>query len=131
MNGSISQRSKGTWQLRYDAPPDGSGDLTRHDEPPGGNGKRKQVNETVRGSRKEAEKVLRERLLAVESGNYVARNKETVGEFMESWLESYAAPRTTPKTLMGYRGECVQIHNPMPWGGADATTYGPQRPNLS
>ena len=26
---------------------------------------------------------------------------------------------------------CVQIHNPIPWGGADATTYGPQRPNLS
>ena len=25
MNGSIRQRSKGTWQLRYDAPPDGTG----------------------------------------------------------------------------------------------------------
>ena len=25
MNGSIRQRSKGTWQLRFDAPPDGTG----------------------------------------------------------------------------------------------------------
>ena len=91
MKGSLTQRSKGSWALRYDGPANG-------------NGHRKQVNETVRGSRKEAEKVLRERLLAVESGNYVARNKETVGEFMESWLETYAAPHTTPKTFDGYRG---------------------------
>ena len=94
MNGSIYQRSKGTWQLRYDGPPDGTG-------------KRRQVNETVRGTRKEAERVLRERLTALESGNYVARSKETLARFMDSWL-AYAGTRTSPKTLMGYRGNVTR-----------------------
>ena len=91
MNGSIRQRSKGTWQLRYDAPPDGTG-------------KRRFVSETVKGSKKEAEKVLRERLAVAESGGYVSRRKETLGRFMESWLTDYAATHTTPKTMMGYKG---------------------------
>ena len=56
MNGSIRQRSKGTWQLRYDAPPDGTG-------------QRKFVSETVKGNKKDAERVLRERLAAIETGN--------------------------------------------------------------
>jgi integrase len=91
MKGSITQRTKGSWQLRYDGPADATG-------------KRSQVNETVRGTRREAESVLRERLTAIEAGNYVARSKETVGQFMESWLEVHAMPHTAPKTLDGYRG---------------------------
>ena len=91
MNGSISQRSKGSWRLRYDGPPDSTG-------------KRRQATETVRGTKKEAEKVLRQRLAALESGNYVNRSKETLARFMASWLEDYAATHTTPKTLMGYKG---------------------------
>ena len=91
MHGSLRQRSKGTWQLRYDAPPDGTG-------------KRRLVSETVKGSKKEAETVLRERLAAAESGGYVSRRKETLGRFMESWLTDYAATHTTPKTMMGYKG---------------------------
>ena len=55
MKGSITQRTKGSWQLRYDGPADASG-------------KRRQVNETVRGTRKEADRVLRERRLAIETG---------------------------------------------------------------
>jgi len=99
MKGSITQRTKGSWQLRYDGPEDATG-------------RRKQVNETLRGSRKEAERVLRERLLAIETGNYVARNKETVGQFMESWLEGYAASHTTPRTQVGYRGNVTRYITP-------------------
>jgi len=91
MNGSIRQRSKGTWQLRYDAPPDA-------------NGKRKQTNETVKGTKKEAERELRERLAAIENGGYVPKHKETVREFMQRWLETYAATNVTLRTLQGYRG---------------------------
>lgn len=90
MNGSIRQRSKGTWQLRYDAPPAATG-------------KRRFTSETVQGTKKEAERVLRERLAAIESGNYVARNRETVAQFMESWLSGYASTHTSPRTLQGYR----------------------------
>ena len=99
MIGSIRQRSKGTWQLRYDGPPDGTG-------------KRRFVSETVKGNKKEAEKVLRERLAAIENGGYVARDKETVATFMDRWLETYAATNTTLRTQEGYRGNIGRYIKP-------------------
>ena len=89
MRGNIKQRSKGSWRLRYDGPPDASG-------------KRKQISETVRGTKKEAENVLRERLQAVEQGSYVAKSQDTVGEFLDRWLDTYAATNTSPSTQRGY-----------------------------
>ena len=68
-NGSIQQRTSGSWELRYYGPPD------EH-------GRCKQVNETVRGSRREAERVLRERLSTIETGGYIAKDKETVAQFL-------------------------------------------------
>ena len=93
MNGSIRQRSKGTWELRYDAPSDGTG-------------RRKYVTVTVKGTKREAERVLREHLASMESGTFVARDRETVAAFMERWLTTYAATNTTIRTQHGYRG-CV------------------------
>ena len=91
MNGSIRQRSKGSWQIRYDAPLDGTG-------------KRKYISETIKGNKKQAEQVLRDRLAAIEKGGYVARDKETVDQFMQRWMETYAATNTTIRTQQGYRG---------------------------
>ena len=91
MQGSIKQRSKGSWRLRYDGPPDASG-------------KRTQVSETVRGTRKDADAVLRERLTTIERGTFMPKRKETVGTFLERWLEIYAASNTTLRTQQGYRG---------------------------
>jgi integrase len=91
MNGSIRQRSKGTWQLRYDAPPDGTG-------------KRRFISETVKGNKKDADRVLRERLAAIENGGHVSKHKETVREFMKRWLDTYVATNVTLRTLQGYRG---------------------------
>ena len=91
MNGSIRQRSTGTWQLRYDAPPDGTG-------------KRRFISETFKGNKKDADRVLRERLAAIENGGYVGRDTETVGRFLTRWLETYAATNTTLRTQEGYRG---------------------------
>lgn len=91
MNGSIRQRSKGTWQLRYEAPPDGTG-------------RRRFLSETVKGNKKDAERFLRERLASIENGGYVARDRETVAQFMERWLETYVATNTTLRTQEGYRG---------------------------
>jgi len=88
MNGSIRQRSKGTWQLRYDAPP-------------GGTGKRRFVSETVRDNKKDAERVLRERLASIENGGYVPKDKETVAQYMQRWLQTYAATNTTIRTQEG------------------------------
>ena len=92
--GSITQRSKGSWQLRYYSPPDA-------------NGKRKRVSETLKGTVRQAQRVLRERQIAIENGGYVARDKETVGQFMQRWLDTYASTNVTLRTLYGYRG-CVR-----------------------
>ena len=64
MNGSIRQRYAGTWQIRYSPPADGGG-------------RRKFLTETVRGTKKEAQAVLRDRITALETGNYVEKARET------------------------------------------------------
>lgn len=99
MKGSVHQRSKGSYQLRYEGPPDGTG-------------KRKYLSETVRGTKKEAERVLRERLAAIESGGYVPKHKETVRDFMQRWLDTYASANITLRTLHGYRGYVKRYLDP-------------------
>ena len=89
--GSITQRARGAYQLRYYGPPDA-------------NGKRKQINETVRGNSKDAQAMLRDRLSAIENGGYIARDKETVAQFMGRWMGTYAATNTTVRTQEGYKG---------------------------
>ena len=55
MRGSLKQRSKGSFRFKYDGPRDSDG-------------RRKQLTETW-GTKKEAERVLRERLAAIENGS--------------------------------------------------------------
>lgn len=88
MRGSIRQRSRGTWQLRYEAPPNSEGH-------------RKQVSETIRSTRKEAERVLRERLTQAENVGYVAKTQETVAQFLDRWLKIYASTNTGLRTQVG------------------------------
>lgn len=95
-NGSIQKRAPDTWQLRYYGMPDERG-------------RSKQHNETVKGSRRQAERLLRERLTAVETGAHVAREKETVGQFLARWLDTYVATNTTAKTQQGYR-QCINCY---------------------
>lgn len=99
MRGSIRQRSKGSWQIRYEGPPDATGT-------------RKYLSETVRGTRKDVERVLRGRLAAIENGGYVPKNKEKVGEFMQRWLDTYSATNVTPRTLQGYFGYIQRYISP-------------------
>jgi integrase len=91
-SGSVRERSKAKWEVRYDGPPDAAG-------------KRPKVYETVHGSRRDAERVLRERLGVVDSGSYVAKSSETVAEFMGKWMSTYAATNTNLRTQQGYRSQ--------------------------
>ena len=73
MKGNIQQRGPRTWRLRYDVPrPEG----------------RKQVSETVRGNKRDAQRALRERLAAIDKGIYIERTDQTVSEYVEHWLEN-------------------------------------------
>ena len=94
--GSARERSKGSWELRYDGPPDASGKPTK-------------AYETVRGSRRDAERTLRQRLGMVENGAFVSKTKDTVAEFLWKWMDAYAATHTTPRTQQGYRGNIKRI----------------------
>ena len=88
--GSIRQRTKGSWEVRYYGPPDDDGN-------------RKRVYESVRGSRRDADRVLRERVGTVENGSFVEKSKETVTEFLWRWMDIYSATNNRLRTQQGYR----------------------------
>ena len=90
MKGHIRKRANGSWQLICELPRDA-------------NGRRSQGRQTVHGSKKDAEAKLREILTTLDKGDYVTPTEETVGSFLERWLETYAATRTSPRTQMAYR----------------------------
>ena len=92
MKGHIKQRSKGSWTLWVDL---GRDPETR---------KRKQQTFTVRGSKQVAERELRTVLTRIEGGAHVKPTKLTVGEYLEQWLQGYAAVNTGPRTYEGYAG---------------------------
>ena len=91
MKGNIMKRGPDTWRLRYDTARQGEG-------------KRRQLTETVHGTKKDAERRLRELIHRAETGLDVPRTKETVTQYMDRWLSTYAATNTSPRTQQGYRG---------------------------
>jgi integrase len=93
MKGHIRHRSKDTWAIVID--------VGRDPE----TGKRRQQWHTVKGRKRDAEKMLRELLLAVEKGTYVKPTHLTVGEWLRQWNENYVAIHTTPRTQESY--QCV------------------------
>ena len=91
MKGHIRKRSKGSWTIVVDA----GKDLET--------GKRKQHWRTVKGTKREADRALREILLTLEKGTYVKPDRLTVTEWLKQWLDSYVAMHTTPRTQESYR----------------------------
>lgn len=72
-------------------------------------GKRRQKWQTVKGSRKDAERELRSALVRLETGGYVEPTKQTVGQYLEQWLRDYASTNTGPRTCERY-AEIVHAH---------------------
>jgi integrase len=60
-------------------------------------------HETVGPSKKEAERVLAERMSEINRGVYEELRQSTFGQFAERWLEEYAKPRLKPSTLDSYQ----------------------------
>ena len=90
MKGHIRKRGD-SYQLIYELPR-------------GADGRRRQERRTVHGTKREAEAKLREILTALDRGDHVTPTKETVGAFLERWLETYASIRTSLRTQRDYRG---------------------------
>ncbi len=91
MKGHVYKRSKGSWTIIYDLPADS---IT---------GKRRQKSQTISGTKRDAERALREILLSVEQGAYIKPNKITLGEWLNQWCESFVVMNTTPRTYVSYR----------------------------
>ncbi|MBL7208523.1 MAG: tyrosine-type recombinase/integrase, partial [Dehalococcoidia bacterium] len=97
MKGHIRQRSKGSWTIVIDVGRDPQ------------TGKRRQQWHTVHGTKKDAERALRELLQAVETGGYVKPSRLTLGEWLERWLESYVVMHVSPRTAESYK-EQIRRH---------------------
>jgi integrase len=90
MKGHIYKRAKGSWTIVYDLPVDAV------------TGKRRQRSQTVKGTKRDADRALREVLLSLEKGSYVRPNKITLGELLRQWLRDYASMNTTDRTQESY-----------------------------
>jgi len=97
MKGHIRQRAKGSWTIWVD--------LGRDPE----TGKRKQQTFTVRGSKKDAERELRAILTRVDRSIHTKPTKQTVGEYLEQWLQDYVTTNTAPTTAHGYT-DIIRAH---------------------
>lgn len=102
--GSIRKRKTKVgydWQITVELPKD---PLT---------GKRVRKYKTVRGSKKDAERVMREYITELEKGFYVTDNKITVSQWMQTWLTVYSAPNASPTTFAEYEGMVARYVDPM------------------
>src|SRR5689334_22517261 len=83
MTGHIRQRSPGSWEIRFTI--DG-----------------KTRTATARGTRKDAERELRKRLVAIDGGDAADAGKLTAGQWFERWL-GIVRPEIAPATHLHYQ----------------------------
>ena len=96
MRGSIEPQGTGERKKSYRLTVDLGRDET---------GKRRRHRETFVGSKKDAERRMREILTEVETGMYLPPSHMTTGQYLERWSENYAALHTSPRTASSYQAE--------------------------
>ena len=90
MRGHIRKRSKNSWTIVLDLPRDPE------------TGRRHQQWHTVHGTRRDAERALREFLHSLETGTYVRPIKVSLAQFLEEWLRDYVELNCSPRTKASY-----------------------------
>ncbi len=88
--GHIRRRGKDSWEIKFDL---GRDPLT---------GKRITKYKSVRGTKRDAQRELRQQLTAVDTGQFTDPGKLTLGEYLVWWLDNEAKNNTAPKTLQVY-----------------------------
>lgn len=89
-SGHIRKRGTNSWSLKWDIPP--SPDT----------GERITKYRTVRGTKKDAQRELRQILIELDGGLSVDSQKMTVAQFLRRWLLDYARQSVSAKTLERY-----------------------------
>ncbi len=72
-------------------------------------GKRKQQWQSIKGTKKDAERALAKIIHDLDKGISVKPTKMTVGEFLEQWLKDYVASNTSPRTAERYT-QMIRLH---------------------
>src|SRR4051812_33408086 len=90
MAGQVIKRGDDTWLVRV---------FTGRDA----KGKRRYFNKTVHGTKKEAEKYLTAKLRERDLGVFVESSRETLGCYLDRWLEAVAKPRVRENTYASYK----------------------------
>jgi len=91
MKGHIRQRARHSWTIVIDAGKDPD------------TGKRQQQWHTIKGTKRDAQRILNEILVALEKGSYVRPSKLTLGEWLSQRLDGHVMMHTTPRTQESYR----------------------------
>lgn len=89
MQGNLQQRGPSSWRIRV---------FLGRDE----TGKKRYMERTVRGTKREAQRVMAHLVVEVDEGRHVAAASTTFGEVLERWLEVKAAS-VEATTLASYR----------------------------
>ena len=89
--GNVRKRGEKSWTLTWALPPDPA------------TGKRRQGYETVRGTKRDALRVLAEREAAVSKGEHLRPSRQTVADYLAEWLDDDVATTTRATTTQGYR----------------------------
>jgi integrase len=90
MRGNIRKRGKNSYSITIST---GRDPIT---------GKYKQEYETVKFTKKDAERRLSELLHQIDNGTFMKPSKTTLGEFLERWIRDYVWPNLAPRTAEGY-----------------------------
>ena len=89
MQGDLQQRGPSSWRIRV---------FVGRDEA----GKKRYIERTVRGTKREAQRVMARLVTEVDEGRHVAAASTRFGEVLERWLEIKATV-VEPTTLASYR----------------------------
>jgi integrase len=89
MRGSIIERG-GAFRLKIS--------LGKNEE----TGKYDSYYETFHGSKPEAAKRLRQMLTERDKGTFIKPGKDTLGEYLKTWLDDYCSPNLGPRTIELY-----------------------------
>lgn len=99
MRGTI-KKDGGSWFVLFDL---GKDPIT---------GKRKQKKKRGFKTKKEAEKYLSEQLHAIDKGTFFEPRDITLSEYFDYWIENYAKPNTSQRTVEGYMYIIIQHLKP-------------------
>ena len=89
MAGQIIKRGEKTWLVRIFDGRDADG-------------RRRYINKTIHGSKRKAEKYIRDSMHDIDRGMFVEPSSLTLGDFLDKWLESAVRPRVQVRTADGY-----------------------------